>query len=72
MIDFYELKTNLSNWVPLHEVAQTFPQFTQHQIKRLFWQRDKHEGLSSCYRQVGKKGYVCLPLFGLWLSGDLS
>lgn len=71
MTDYYELKVNLSNWIPLDEVSCKFPQFTQYQIKRLFWQRNKHKGLPSCYRQVGKKGYVCLPLFALWMSGSL-
>ncbi len=71
MIDFYELKANLKNWLPLSEVANHFPQFTVYQIKRLFWQRHKYIGLDSCYRQIGKKGYVCLPLFGLWMAGAL-
>lgn len=63
--------TYLENWRPIGEVAEDFPQFTQPQLKRLFWQRKKHPGLSTCYRQVGKRGYVCLPLFGLWLAGKL-
>ena len=63
--------TNLNNWMPMTTVPEVFSQFTQTQLKRLFWQRRKHPGLSSCYRQVGKRGYVCLPLFGLWLAGQL-
>ncbi|PML91992.1 hypothetical protein [Vibrio breoganii] len=72
MIDTVELHTtNLENWQPLTTVAEVFPQFTQPQLKRLFWQREQHVGLSRCYKQVGKRGYVCLPLFGLWLAGQL-
>jgi hypothetical protein len=63
--------TNLNNWQPMTKVAEVYPQFTQTQLKRLFWQRKKYPGLSTCYRQVGKRGYVCLPLFGLWLAGQL-
>jgi hypothetical protein len=62
---------DLNNWQPQTEVAKSFPQFTPTQIKRLFWQRDQHTGLSTCYRQVGKRGYVCIPLFGLWLASQL-
>lgn len=64
--------TNLNNWQPMTKVAEAFPQFTQTQLKRLFWQRKQHQGLSTCYKQVGKRGYVCLPLFGLWLAGKLT
>ncbi|PML05334.1 hypothetical protein BCT86_13070 [Vibrio breoganii] len=63
--------TDLNNWQPMTKVAEVFPQFTTPQLKRLFWMRDKHEGLSRCYKQVGKRGYVCLPVFGLWLAGEL-
>ena len=64
--------TNLNNWQPMTKVPEVFPQFTQTQLKRLFWQRKQHKGLSTCYKQVGKRGYVCLPLFGLWLAGKLT
>lgn len=63
--------SDLSNWQPMKKVAETFPQFTSSQLKRMFWQRQQHQGLSTCYRQVGKRGYVCIPLFGLWLAGQL-
>ncbi|WP_112478747.1 hypothetical protein [Vibrio variabilis] len=62
---------NLQNWQPFDRVADSYPQFTKSQLKRLFWQREQHKGLSTCYRQVGKRGYVCVPLFGLWLAGQL-
>ena len=64
--------TNLDNWQPMAKVSEVFPQFTQPQLKRLFWQREQHIGLSTCYKQVGKRGYVCLPLFGLWLAGKIN
>ncbi|HCG8859553.1 hypothetical protein NOK75_00855 [Vibrio parahaemolyticus] len=63
--------TDLSNWQPMSKVAEVYPQFSQTQLKRIFWLRDQHKGLSTCYKRVGKRGYVCLPLFGLWLSGQL-
>ncbi|OED95175.1 hypothetical protein [Vibrio breoganii] len=63
--------TDLNNWQPMTSVAEVFPQFTAQQLKRLFWMRDQHAGLSRCYKQVGKRGYVCLPIFGLWLAGEL-
>ncbi|WP_354624878.1 hypothetical protein [Psychromonas sp. MME2] len=69
--DFNTHATNLNNWQPMTKVAEVFPQFTHTQLKRLFWQRQLHQGLSTCYKQVGKRGYVCLPLFGLWLAGKL-
>lgn len=66
-----EYTTDLSNWQPMAKVADAYPQFSTTQIKRLFWQREQHQGLTICYRQVGKRGYVCLPLFGMWLAGQL-
>ncbi len=62
---------NLSNWIPLGEVHKHYPQFTKPTIKNLFWKRDEKAGLSRCYRRVGKKGFVNVPLFGLWLAGAL-
>jgi hypothetical protein len=63
--------TDLNNWQPMAKVADIYPQFSPTQLKRLFWLRDQRKGLSTCYRQVGKRGYVCVPLFGLWLAGQL-
>lgn len=62
---------DLNNWQPMTKVADVYPQFSPTQLKRLFWQREQRKGLSTCYRQVGKRGYVCLPLFGMWLAGQL-
>lgn len=66
-----KLSTDLNNWQPMPKVAEFFPQFTTSQLKRLFWKREQHIGLSTCYKQVGKRSYVCLPLFGLWLADML-
>ncbi|EJG0781109.1 hypothetical protein C4G25_RS19865 [Vibrio parahaemolyticus] len=63
--------TDLSNWQPMAKVSEVYPQFSPTQLKRLFWQRDQNKGLSTCYKQVGKRGYVCLPLFGMYLAGLL-
>ncbi|GAK82805.1 hypothetical protein JCM19238_348 [Vibrio ponticus] len=72
MSNYYDtITSNLENWQPLTKVADSFPQFTQPQLKRLFWLREQHAGLSRCYRQVGKRGYICIPLFGMWLAGEL-
>ncbi|MGI2822007.1 hypothetical protein [Vibrio fluvialis] len=62
---------NLNNWVPSAELNTHYPQFSKATIKNLFWKRDEKAGLSRCYRQVGKKGFVNVPLFGLWLAGAL-
>lgn len=66
------ISSDLENWQPLTKVAEIFPQFSQTQLKRLFWRRALYPGLSSCYRQVGKRGYICVPLFGMWLAGQLK
>lgn len=60
-----------SNWLPTTEVAKHFPQFTASQLKHLLWKRDEHVGLERCYRQIGKRGYINLPMFGLWMGGVL-
>lgn len=65
------LASDLTNWKKATEVSIEFPQFTRSQLKALFWKRAQHPGLSRCYRQVGKFGYVNVPLFGLWLAGAL-
>jgi uncharacterized protein YpbB len=48
------ISQDLSNWVQIKKVSDTFPQFSYSQIKRLFWMRKTHKGLSTCYR-------VCAP-----------
>ncbi len=72
MTNIEPYKTNLNNWVALTEVPKLHPQFTHSQLKHLFWKRKEHTGLEQCYRVIGKKAYICLPLFGLWLAGELN
>jgi len=66
-----ELSADLSNWVTTVQLNEKYPQFSAAQLKTLFWKRREYKGLSSCFRRIGRKGYVCLPLFGLWLAGKL-
>jgi len=66
-----ELTTDLNNWQPMSMVAVTFPQFSQSQLKLLFWKRDEKPGLNRCCRMIGKRLYVNLPVFGLWMAGQL-
>ncbi len=69
--DVSQYAMNLHNWVVATELHNHYPQFSKATIKNLFWKRDEKVGLSRCYRQVGKKGFVNVPLFGLWLAGAL-
>ncbi len=71
MTTLNEYTTDLSNWLPLPEVHKVHPQFTYSQLKTLFWKRDEKAGLSRCCRIVGRRMYVCLPVFGLWLAGEV-
>jgi hypothetical protein len=66
-----EMLSNLSNWKTLRQLANENPQFTYSQLKRLFWLRDQHPGLSNCARLIGKRVYVNEPVFAMWLSGQL-
>lgn len=66
-----ELASQLENWQPTTELPKHYPQFTASQLKGLLWRRDEHKGLSRCWRRVGKKGYINVPLFGLWMAGQL-
>ncbi len=70
-MDNFDLE-NLNDWIPLSEVSENFPQFSKSQIKTLFWRRHKHQGLATCYRKIGKKGYVNIRRFAIWMGGGLS
>jgi hypothetical protein len=37
----------------------------------LIWKRENNPALNRCYRIVGRKGYINLPLFGLFMAGAL-
>ena len=64
--------TNLKNWQPMTKVAEDFPQFTPQQLKRLFWQRNKHPGLSTSALLPKPRwdtgiSFRTLPWHGGWL-----
>lgn len=65
------IASDLTNWRPVREIAEANGQFTYAQLKALFWKADEHPGLSRCTRIIGKRRYVCAPLFGLYLAGLL-
>ncbi len=67
----HSLEMNLNNWLPITKLHEHFPQFHQSTLKHLFSQREKKIGLSRCYRKIGRKGFVNIALFGLWLAGQL-
>ncbi|BAJ03901.1 hypothetical protein [Shewanella violacea] len=62
---------DLSNWQTVTKLIQFYPQFTQQQFRVLFNKPDNNVGLSRCHRVMGNQTYINLPLFGLWLSGQL-
>jgi hypothetical protein len=65
------LAADLTSWLPMREFAANNKQFSYPQLKALFWQAEKHPGLSRCSRVVGKRRYIHGGLFGLFLSGLL-
>jgi hypothetical protein len=68
-----QFTSDLSNWKPASKLHLHFPELelTPSKVKHLLWQRDKRVGLSSCCNKIGNRMYVCVPLFGLWLGGQL-
>ncbi len=62
---------NLSNWQPMSELPNHYNQFTYATLKTLFWKRTERPGLERCSRMVGKKLFINVPMFGLWLAGEL-
>ena len=70
-IDLIRMNQQLENWKSISELADSYPQFSRSTLKTLFWKRDERPGLSRCARMVGKKLFVNVPLFGLWLGGQL-
>ncbi|MCJ7928589.1 hypothetical protein [Aeromonas sp. LsrichE-8G] len=65
------LATDLTNWKPLREMPEHFPQFKYQQLKQYLWHREENPALNRCARMVGRKLYVCAPLFGAYLAGLL-
>lgn len=70
-IDLIRMSQQLDNWMPYQELPEHYPQFSRSTLKTLFWKRDERPGLSRCARMVGKKLFVNVPMFGLWLGGQL-
>ncbi|MCZ0881309.1 hypothetical protein [Raoultella ornithinolytica] len=70
-ITLIDLMQDLKNWQAMSDVPETYPQFKYPTLKTLFWQSDKHPGLSRCTRIIGKKRYINIPLFSLYLAGQL-
>ena len=70
-IDLIRMNQQLENWKTISELADAYPQFSRSTLKTLFWKRDERPGLSRCARMVGKKLFVNVPMFGLWLGGQL-
>ncbi len=71
MTNLNQYATDLSNWKTMREVVTEYPQFTYAQLRHLLWRRDEHDGLNHCCKIIGKKLYVCLPIFGLWMAGEM-
>ena len=71
MNDLNTLEQDLANWKLASEVASLYPQFTAPQLKNLIWKRNEYKGLSRCYKRVGKRGYINIPLFGMYMAGTL-
>ena len=66
-----DMAQNLNNWQPMAELPKHYSQFTYATLKTMFWKRSERPGLERCSRMVGKKLFVCVPMFGLWLAGEL-
>lgn len=70
-INLINFTQDLNNWQAMADIPKSFPQFKYPTLKTLFWQSDKHPGLNRCSRILGKKRYINIPLFGLYLAGQL-
>jgi len=63
--------TSLENWLPSSELAKQYSQFTHSQIKHLLWRRAEDPILNSCCKLIGKRLYVNVPMFCLWMANEL-
>ncbi|WP_413693954.1 hypothetical protein [Psychromonas sp. KJ10-2] len=70
MTEQQKLAMDLNNWIPMRKIPSVLPQFSYNQIKTLFWKRESN-GLSRCSKMVGRTLYINLPMFGLYLAGEL-
>lgn len=62
---------NLNNWMQMSKVPEHYPQFNRSTLKYLMSKRAERPGLARCARLIGKQLYVNIPLFGLYLGGQL-
>ncbi|MBF4799416.1 hypothetical protein RE654_00125 [Aeromonas caviae] len=70
-LELISMTQNLDNWVPMRQLPKIYKQFGYSTLKTLFWKRADRPGLERCSRLVGKRLFVNVPLFGLWLAGQL-
>lgn len=70
-LNLTNFKSDLKNWVACKELCKRYPQFSNAQLKYLLWKRKDDPALESCCCLVGKKLYVNVPMFGLWMAGEL-
>lgn len=69
--DLMALAQCLNNWKDMNELSTEYPQFSRSTLKHMFWTQAERPGLARCTRIVGKKRFVNVPMFGLWLAGAL-
>lgn len=69
--ELIRMTQNLDNWVSMSQLPNIHKQFGYSTLKTLFWKRAERPGLERCSRLVGKRLYVNVPMFGLWLAGQL-
>jgi len=66
-----ELAQDLKNWMPMDELQNHYHQFSYATLKTMFWKRAERPGLQRISKKVGKKLFVNVPMFGLWMAGKL-
>lgn len=66
-----ELAQDLKNWMAMDELPNHYPQFSYATLKVMFWKRAERPGLQRISKKVGKKLFVNIPMFGLWMAGKL-
>ena len=62
-IDF----TDLNDWQPLDVVVQKYPQFNKTQFNWLLRQKERN-GLAKIVKKIGKRNYIHVPGFSVWIS----
>jgi hypothetical protein len=63
--------SNLNNWEPSNLLADRYSQFTHSQIKYALSKRNEDPALDSCCKLLGKRMYINVPMFSLWLANSL-